>query len=60
MVYLHSNLGPHGNLKSSNCLVDSRFVLKITDFGLETLRGSKEYLLDNDEYAYYRSMVDTE
>ncbi|XP_070536698.1 atrial natriuretic peptide receptor 1-like isoform X2 [Ptychodera flava] len=25
----------HGNLTSSNCVVDSRFVLKLTDFGLD-------------------------
>ncbi len=37
MLYLHaSSLGSHGRLTSSNCLVDSRFVVKITDFGLPT------------------------
>ena len=29
-VFLHV----HGNLKSSNCVVDSRFVVKLTDFGM--------------------------
>ncbi|RWS08233.1 Atrial natriuretic peptide receptor 2-like protein [Dinothrombium tinctorium] len=29
----------HGRLKSTNCLVDSRFCVKISDFGLRELRG---------------------
>ncbi|XP_076452496.1 LOW QUALITY PROTEIN: atrial natriuretic peptide receptor 1-like [Babylonia areolata] len=37
MGYLHkSALRSHGNLKSSNCVIDSRWVLKITDFGAVT------------------------
>ncbi|XP_067169495.1 atrial natriuretic peptide receptor 1 isoform X1 [Apteryx mantelli] len=39
MQFLHSGvIVSHGNLKSSNCVVDSRFVLKITDYGLESFR----------------------
>ncbi|XP_036372525.1 atrial natriuretic peptide receptor 1 [Megalops cyprinoides] len=39
MDYLHrSPLRSHGHLSSSNCVVDSRFVLKVTDFGLGQLR----------------------
>ncbi|KAL9889822.1 atrial natriuretic peptide receptor 1 isoform 2-T10 [Glossina fuscipes fuscipes] len=39
MQFLHSSdIKSHGNLKSSNCVVDSRFVLKICDFGLHTMR----------------------
>lgn len=58
MTYLHSSeIRSHGNLKSTNCLVDSRFVLKIADFGLHELR--RPYPLDPDEdinsYAYWRS-----
>ena len=38
MCFLHgSDLEVHGRLKSSNCVVDSRFTLKITDFGLPSL-----------------------
>ena len=41
MEYLHSSsIGYHGNLKSTNCVVDSRFVLKLTDFGLKSLRNT--------------------
>ncbi|XP_013400521.1 atrial natriuretic peptide receptor 1 [Lingula anatina] len=54
MAYLHSTeIRSHGNLKSSNAVVDSRFVLKITDFGLHSLRGTP-YESDEDTYAFYR------
>ena len=40
MAYLHSSdLKYHGNLKSSNCLIDSRWTLKISDYGLTMLRS---------------------
>lgn len=39
LTYLHdSPLISHGNLTSSNCLVDSRWVLQITDYGLHNLK----------------------
>ncbi|XP_072021372.1 atrial natriuretic peptide receptor 1-like [Amphiura filiformis] len=42
--YLHGSvLGLHGRLSSSNCTIDSRFVLKLTDFGLhEFLKSAKQ------------------
>ncbi|XP_051535145.1 retinal guanylyl cyclase 2-like [Myxocyprinus asiaticus] len=46
MKYLHHREFPHGHLKSRNCVVDGRFVLKITDYGyneiLETQKAPKE------------------
>ncbi|CAH2038025.1 unnamed protein product, partial [Iphiclides podalirius] len=40
LTYLHdSPLVSHGNLTSSNCLVDSHWVLQITDYGLHTLKS---------------------
>ena len=41
MHFLHSTpIHSHGQLKSSNCVVDSRFVCKISDYGLHELRKS--------------------
>ena len=38
MSYLHaSNIQVHGRLKSTNCVVDNRMVVKITDFGCNTI-----------------------
>uniref|UniRef100_A0A8C6NN08 Guanylate cyclase n=1 Tax=Nothobranchius furzeri TaxID=105023 RepID=A0A8C6NN08_NOTFU len=37
MKYLHHREFPHGRLKSRNCVVDGRFVLKITDYGFNEL-----------------------
>ena len=40
MAYLHTtDLKHHGNLKSSNCLIDSRWTLKISDYGLTSMRS---------------------
>ncbi|XP_074661702.1 atrial natriuretic peptide receptor 1-like isoform X2 [Tubulanus polymorphus] len=55
MTYLQaSEVRSHGNLKSSNCVVDSRFVLKITDFGLHTFRTNDTDSYDpEDSYQFY-------
>ncbi|XP_071081532.1 atrial natriuretic peptide receptor 1-like [Haliotis cracherodii] len=57
MAYLHStDVHCHGNLKSTNCVVDSRFVVKITDFGLHYFRETDDDMAE-DTYAYYRSKL---
>ncbi|XP_037521917.2 guanylate cyclase 32E [Rhipicephalus sanguineus] len=41
MLYLHdSPVRSHGDLRSANCLVDSRWVLKVADFGLAQIKHS--------------------
>ncbi|XP_041474147.1 speract receptor-like [Lytechinus variegatus] len=57
MQHLHNTeIRTHGNLKSSNCVVDSRWVLKITDFGLIHFKvGSQPP--DMGEYAYYQGLL---
>ncbi|CAH8486557.1 unnamed protein product [Heterobilharzia americana] len=57
VMYLHQIFGPHGNLKSSNCLVDSRFVLKITDFGLPHIRGPPPTESEVGSYIFYRNLL---
>ncbi|KAJ0021849.1 hypothetical protein NQD34_009339 [Periophthalmus magnuspinnatus] len=42
MKYLHHRDFPHGRLKSRNCVVDGRFVLKITDYGFNELLESEK------------------
>eukprot|EP00731_Ephydatia_muelleri_P018478 Em0011g518a len=38
MAYLHSKKVYHGHLKSSNCVIDDRWVVKISDYGLGSFR----------------------
>ncbi|ELU03633.1 hypothetical protein CAPTEDRAFT_166938 [Capitella teleta] len=55
MAYLHlSQIRSHGYLKSANCLVDSRWVLKVAGFGLQALRTTNT---GQDEYAYHRDLL---
>ncbi|XP_074050638.1 guanylyl cyclase C [Macrotis lagotis] len=45
MSYLHSSKTEvHGRLKSTNCVVDSRMVVKITDFGCNSILPVKKDL----------------
>lgn len=42
MRYLHASpLRVHGSLTSRNCVVDARWVLKITDYGLQTFKDNQ-------------------
>lgn len=56
MLYIHNSmLICHGNLKSSNCVVTSRWVLQVTDFGLAEMRHCAEQ--ENvGEHQYFRSL----
>ncbi|XP_031605217.1 atrial natriuretic peptide receptor 1 isoform X1 [Oreochromis aureus] len=52
MLFLHNSvILSHGKLKSSNCVVDNRFVLKITDYGLSSFRSESDAA--SDAHAYY-------
>ncbi|XP_071539288.1 atrial natriuretic peptide receptor 1 [Panulirus ornatus] len=57
MAFLHSSeIRTHGNLKSTNCVVDSRFVLKLTDFGLHILREKDKDSLHDSEVYWKRKL----
>ncbi|XP_006822860.1 atrial natriuretic peptide receptor 1-like, partial [Saccoglossus kowalevskii] len=57
MEYLHSSpIESHGKLKSSNCLIDSRWCCKIGDFGLKSFIASDEQR-SHGEHAEYRRLL---
>ncbi|XP_077865379.1 atrial natriuretic peptide receptor 1-like [Saccoglossus kowalevskii] len=59
MHYIHSSvINSHGNLKSTNCVVDSRFVLKVTDFGLNQFKkGDEDTDLEFESHQYFQRLL---
>ncbi|KAF5305793.1 hypothetical protein FQA39_LY09129 [Lamprigera yunnana] len=59
MEYIHASvIKSHGSLKSSNCVVDSRFVLKITDFGIQFLRmHTREDSIDENSHSFWQRQL---
>ncbi|XP_069572574.1 retinal guanylyl cyclase 1 [Brachyistius frenatus] len=49
MKYLHNREIVHGRLKSRNCVVDGRFVLKVTDYGFNEILISQSIDTDEDK-----------
>lgn len=50
MTFIHkSSIHYHGNLKSSNCLVTARWMVKLSDFGLSHVRS----LFKTERGRYY-------
>ncbi|KER30903.1 hypothetical protein T265_02719 [Opisthorchis viverrini] len=57
LTFLHeSDLQYHGNLKSTNCLIDSRWMLKLTDFGLTAFRVGESFA-HLDDNAYFSRLI---
>ncbi|XP_070555016.1 speract receptor-like [Ptychodera flava] len=57
MIYIHAGpIKSHGNLKSSNCVVDHRWVLQITDYGLHEFKKG-QLLVDDSEYSQYSRLL---
>ncbi|XP_071953842.1 atrial natriuretic peptide receptor 1-like [Antedon mediterranea] len=46
MTYLHQNKIYHGRLTSSNCVVDDRWVVKVTDYGMPLTRQVEDQEFD--------------
>lgn len=56
LEFLHrSPVRSHGNVKSSNCVIDSRWVLKLTDFGAICLPVEDDPDTEEAENEYYAS-----
>ena len=53
MMFLQSSdIVAHGNLRSSNCVVTSRWTLQITDFGLFELRNAADNDIEWEDEPY--------
>lgn len=53
MIYIHnSRLVAHGRLKSSNCLVDNRWTLKITDYGISKFLDNGDPIIMEENTVY--------
>ena len=49
MAYVHSSpINLHGNLTSAKCLIDSRWVCKVTEFGTKKFTEGEEIKLSEE------------
>uniref|UniRef100_A0A8C9WLY5 Guanylate cyclase n=1 Tax=Scleropages formosus TaxID=113540 RepID=A0A8C9WLY5_SCLFO len=46
MKYLHNHNVIHGRLKSRNCVVDGRFVLKVTEYGYNGIMDCQKMIME--------------
>ncbi|XP_062460378.1 atrial natriuretic peptide receptor 2-like [Pezoporus occidentalis] len=58
MAYLHHHKMYHGRLKSSNCVIDDRWVCKITDYGLQSYR-KEDFLEGSSSYQQHLTQIYT-
>ena len=57
MSALHASpIHVHGDLRSSKCLIDSRWVCKVSDYGLRLIKSGQR-AKDVGEYAKYKSKI---
>lgn len=53
MHFIHTSpFGSHGRLKSMNCLIDSRWQVKISDYGLPELRSGEQKPLTSEQNSW--------
>ncbi|XP_042303603.1 atrial natriuretic peptide receptor 1-like [Sceloporus undulatus] len=56
MAYLHQHRIYHGRLKSTNSVIDDRWVCKISDYGLQSYR-KEDSLMDSNIPHQYRMQI---
>ncbi|XP_041366867.1 atrial natriuretic peptide receptor 1-like [Gigantopelta aegis] len=57
LVYLHAGtLKLHGNLKSTNCVIDNHWVCKLTDYGMRPIRHGESEKTDVNEDELYSDL----
>ncbi|XP_053159133.1 atrial natriuretic peptide receptor 1-like isoform X2 [Hemicordylus capensis] len=56
MAYLHQHRIYHGRLKSTNCVIDDRWVCKISDYGLQSYRKEDSLSAFNSSHQHFTQM----
>ena len=60
MRYLHASaIKFHGNLTSSKCVIDSHWVVKITDWGLHEFKSGQEEVEKSPHKKYSGTFVES-
>jgi len=56
MQAIHSSpINVHGDLRSSKCLIDNRWVCKIADYGLSLIKANQRRDIETGPHAAYAS-----